>query len=149
MLSMNEMFDKAVEVAIDAHKGVVDKGGMPYIMHPLRVSNKCKTFEGKIVGLLHDVVEDSDYTFEDLEKMGFSKEIIDSLKLLTHTKNEKYFDYIQKIKDNKISVEVKLSDLEDNMNLNRLLEITEKDLKRIEKYKKAYAFLKQFDSDFI
>ena len=131
------MLKKAISLAEKAHQGQVDKGGHPYILHPKRVMEKCKTTEEKIAAILHDVLEDTDYTAEDLRKEGFSEEIITALLCLTHQEGEGYMEYIERICENPLAVRVKYADLQDNMDLNRIPEPTEKDLARLEKYKLA------------
>ena len=122
-----------------AHKGQKDKAGRVYIFHPLAVSFGVKTKDAKIVALLHDVLEDSNYTIEDLNFLTEKQKC--SLDLLTHKKDESYFDYIEKIKSDDIAKQVKLSDLKHNSNLKRLKNITEEDLERVKKYKKAMEIL--------
>ena len=131
---------KAMKIAFDAHIGQFDKAGIPYILHPIHLAEQMETEEECVVALLHDTVEDTDITFEQLEK-EFSKTVIDALRLLTHEKTVEYMEYVKKIKDNPIARKVKLADLHHNSDLTRLLEVTPKDLKRIEKYKKAIEFL--------
>lgn len=133
--------DKAIKIATEAHKGQVDKAGADYILHPLRVMEKLETKKEKIVGVLHDVVEDTDVTFEDLENEGFSKEIITALKYLTRRKGEKYFDYIERIKKNSLAKKVKLADLEDNLDISRIKEPTKKDFSLMKRYEKAKKIL--------
>lgn len=99
--------------------------------------------EEKICAILHDLVEDTDYTLDDLKSEGFSEEIIATLSCLTKRKNEDYFDFINRVKENKIAINVKLADLKDNMNLTRLQSLTEKDFIRLEKYVKAYNILSE------
>ena len=125
---------------LNAHKGQKDKGGHAYFLHPLRVSNKISDRRYKIVALLHDVLEDSDkYTINDFDFLDSEQK--DALIKLTHLENVAYMDYVKNIKSNSIARKVKLMDLEDNMNLNRLVCFTEKDAKRVEKYKKARDYL--------
>lgn len=126
-------------VASSAHKGQKDKAGKPYIFHPLRVSKGVKSIEGKTVAILHDVIEDTDVTMEDLQFLNDDQKI--ALDLLTHIETMDYFEYIDRIKTDPLATEIKLSDLRDNMNLSRLGEVTDSDLKRLEKYKKAYKIL--------
>lgn len=135
--------DKALEIATKAHKGQVDKAGVEYINHPIAVSNLCQTKEAKIVGLLHDVIEDTNVTLKDLEEY-FSSDIIEAIVLVTKTEGFNIDEYYQNIKNNRIAREVKLADLTHNMDLSRFKdqEITEKDLRRKEKYQKYYEFLK-------
>lgn len=131
----------ALQIALDAHKGQIDKGGHPYILHPLRLMNNVNSIEEKVVAILHDVVEDSNITFEDLERSGISSNCIDALKLLTHKKEVSYMDYIANISSNKIATKVKIADLRDNCDTSRLSEITQKDKDRIKKYHIAIAYL--------
>ncbi len=133
----------AAETAYRAHKDQTDKAGFPYILHPVHVAEQMKTEETTIASLLHDVIEDSYYTAEDISAMGFSDDIIDALKLLTHDKNTDYFEYVLKIKDNPIARSVKLEDLKHNSDLSRLEKVTEKDILRAEKYKKAIRMLSE------
>lgn len=134
--------DKALEIATKAHKGQVDKAGVDYIIHPITVSKLCQTKEAKIVGLLHDVVEDTNVTLKDLEEF-FSSDIIEAIRLVTKTEGFNIDEYYQNIKNNKIAKEVKLADLTHNMDLSRFnnQDLTEKDLKRKEKYQKYYEYL--------
>jgi (p)ppGpp synthase/HD superfamily hydrolase len=130
---------RAIEIATEAHKGQFDKSGKDYIGHPLRVMEMGKTEDEKIVGVLHDVVEDSPWTFQELEAEGFSKHITDALRCLTKTsENENYDEYIERIKKNPLAVSVKLNDLTDNMDIRRLPYLSDKDVKRLKKYLKAY-----------
>lgn len=131
------MLKKAISLAEKAHQGQVDKGGHPYIGHPKRVMENCETTEEKIVAMLHDVMEDTDYTADDLRKEGFSEEIITTLFCLTHQEGEGYMEYIERICENSLAVRVKYADLQDNMDLSRIPDPTEKDLARLEKYKLA------------
>lgn len=134
--------EKALEIATKAHSGQFDKVGKEYINHPIAVSNLCFTKEAKIVGLLHDVVEDTDITLEDLSK-DFSSDIIEAIRLVTKTENYVIEDYYQNIKNNAIAREVKLADLTHNMDLSRYdgLEITKEVRERTKKYQKYYEFL--------
>ena len=131
--------DRAIEIAIEAHKRQFDKAGNEYIGHPLRVMEMGKTDEEKIVGVLHDVVEYSSWTFEALEAEGFSKEIVDALRCVTKlSENENYDDFIERVKKNPLAVAVKINDLTDNMDIRRLPYLSDKDVKRLKKYLKAY-----------
>lgn len=130
---------KAIEIATQAHAGQVDKAGNEYIGHPLRVMEMGKTEEEKIVGVLHDVIEDTDWTFERLEAEGVSKEVIDALRCVTKvSENENYDDFIERVKKNPLAVAVKLNDLSDNMDIRRLPYLSDKDVKRLKKYLEAY-----------
>lgn len=133
------MLSKAIEIATKAHDGQVDKAGQPYIGHPLRVMAMGTTEEEKIVGVLHDVIEDSDWTFERLTAEGFSSEVVDALQCVTKlSESEPYDKFIQRVKANPLAVKVKINDLTDNMDIRRLAYISEKDVKRLRKYLKAY-----------
>ena len=126
--------ERAIEIATEAHRGQVDKCGCDYIGHPLRVMAAGKSLEEKIAGVLHDVVEDSDWTFEMLEAEGFSAEIIAALRCLTKlSANEPYDKFITRIKGNPLAVAVKLNDLTDNMDIRRLPYLSDKDVKRLKK----------------
>lgn len=130
---------RAIEIATQAHAGQIDKAGAPYIDHPLRVMSMGTTSEEKIVGVLHDVVEDSPWTFEDLAKEGFSEEIIEALRCITKLNDdEDYGEFISRVLTNPLSTRVKINDLRDNMDISRLPQITSEDLKRLEKYRYAY-----------
>ena len=131
--------ERAIEIATLAHKGQVDKAGNEYIGHPLRVMEMGKTLQEKIAGILHDVVEDSDWTFEKLEAEGFQEEVIAALRCVTKTsENENYDDFIERVKKNPLAVAVKINDLTDNMDIRRLPYLSDKEVKRLKKYLKAY-----------
>lgn len=131
--------ERAIEIATEAHRGQFDKAGNNYIGHPLRVMDAGKTTNEKIVGVLHDVIEDTDWTFEKLALEGFSKEVIDALRCVTKLyENEPYDKFIDRVKTNPLAVKVKLNDLSDNMDIRRLPYISDNDVKRLKKYLKAY-----------
>lgn len=134
---------KALKLCFDAHKDQVDKSGMPYVFHPFHLAEQMTDEDMTIVALLHDVIEDTDYTFEDLEQMGFEENIIEALKLMTHEEGVPYMEYVAEIKKNPIAKAVKLADLRHNSDLTRLDCIDEKALKRKEKYADAIAFLNE------
>ena len=130
---------RAIEIATEAHMRQFDKSGKDYIGHPLRVMEMGKTEKEKIVGVLHDVVEDTEWTFEALAAEGFSQEIIDALRCVTKvSENENYDDFIERVKKNPLAVAVKINDLSDNMDIRRLPYLSDKDVKRLKKYLKAY-----------
>lgn len=133
---------KAINIAYNAHMGQTDKFGIPYIFHPMHVAESMDTEEECIVAILHDVVEDTDITFDVLEK-DFSSTIIEALKLLTHDKTVPYKEYIKNLKDNPIAKKVKLADLIHNSDISRLEHITAKDYVRLEKYKNALQILSE------
>lgn len=135
--------EKALEIAINAHKGQKDKSGADYISHAIRVMQRGETEIEKICGLLHDVIEDSILTFEDLKNEGFSEEVIAVLKLITKiSETEDYDEFIDRVKQNPIAVKVKINDLLDNMDITRLKELSVRDIKRLNKYLKAFWKLK-------
>lgn len=131
------LLSKAIVIATKAHDGQVDKGGSPYILHPLRVMFKMSSEDLKIVAVLHDVIEDTETMLYDLEGAGFTKEIIDAVECLTRRDNEGYMDFIKRCKGNRLALLVKLADLEDNSDISRIKNPTEKDYDRIKRYKKA------------
>ena len=133
---------KAMKIAYNAHRGQEDKSGVPYIYHPIHLAEHLGKEEECIVALLHDVVEDTEVTFEQLEK-EFSKKVIEALKLLTHDDSVEYMDYIRKLKNNPIARNVKLADLKHNSDKTRLTKITEKDIKRLAKYQEAIKILNE------
>ena len=133
----------ALKLCFEAHKEQYDKSGLPYVFHPFHLAEQMDTEETTIVALLHDLVEDTDYTIEDLVDMGFDKSITDAIALMTHADNVAYMDYVRAIKDNPIAKAVKLADLKHNSDLTRLDTIDEKALSRREKYLKAIAILQE------
>lgn len=136
--------EKAIEIAAKAHAGVKDKQGKPYLLHPIRVMMGVEGEAAQIVAVLHDVVEDTDHTLDDIRAEGFSEEVLIALSLVTHEKDEPYSDYVINCKTNEIARQVKLSDLRDNASLNRLLlrpEKFEADAARMQKYVLAYRYL--------
>ncbi|MPM46099.1 GTP pyrophosphokinase [bioreactor metagenome] len=139
-----EMTRKALRIAFDAHISQTDKTGLPYIYHPLHLAEQIGDDEVQIAAaLLHDVVEDTPMTFEDLSAAGISDEVIDALKLLTYDESVLYMDYIRNIKNsgNKTAIAVKKADLIHNSNTWRLVTLDEKAKARIEKYKAALELL--------
>ena len=129
--------DRAIELAKQHHEGQTDKAGKPYIEHPLRVMNQVESEEEKIVAVLHDIVEDTNISLNDLRNEGFSEEVVSAVECLTKQDGENYDSYIERISFNPLAVKIKLADLEDNRDLTRLPEVTDKDLERLEKYDKA------------
>ena len=139
--SMSGRVCKAYKIAVEAHRGQKDKAGADYILHPMMVASNVGDDESAIiVALLHDVVEDTNVTLEDLQSLLTSEEL-SALKLLTHNDEVPYLDYVRLIKENTLATKVKLADLQNNMDLSRLSVVTVKDLKRVEKYKKAFDVL--------
>lgn len=131
--------ERAIEIATEAHRGQFDKAGNDYIEHPLRVMAAGETLEEKIVGVLHDVVEDGNWTFDELLQEGFTSEVVEALRCVTKlSENEPYDKFIARVKTNPLAVRVKLNDLSDNMDIRRLPYLSDKDVKRLKKYLKAY-----------
>ena len=133
--------EKAYKIAKKAHLGQVDKAGEDYIKHPEKVASFVKTDEEKAVAYLHDVIEDTELTLEDLNKYDFSKEVSEAVDIITKKRGEDYQSYLNSVKNNKLARAVKLADLRHNSDLTRLIKVTEKDIKRKEKYQKAIDFL--------
>lgn len=133
--------NQAIIIAADGHESQYDKAREPYIFHPLRVMMSLKTEEERIVGVLHDVLEDTDITEERLKYFGFSETIIEALKSVTRREGESYTEFIRRCKENEIGAKVKIADLRDNLNISRIHNPTQEDFKRIDKYKKALAIL--------
>ena len=137
---MNKIY-RAIEIANHAHTGQFDKAGMPYIFHPLRVASNFKDEDCQIVAILHDVIEDGGFEYKvDIKDMS-ECHIFEAVIFLTRGYDESYMDFIKQCKTNEISRKVKIADLKDNMDLSRLKEVTEEDLKRFNKYQKALKFL--------
>lgn len=141
MNTENKLLEKALHIATDAHIYQVDKAGMPYILHPIRVASKCKTNEERMVALLHDTIEDTEVTEGYLLSEGFPRNIVDAILSVTRNEDESYDDFIKRCRLNPIGRQVKIHDLEDNMDITRLSQITEKDLPRLNKYLKAHRYL--------
>ena len=134
--------ERAIQIAVEAHAGAKDRGDKAYILHPISVMMRCETDEEKIVAILHDVVEDTDWTFEALREEGFSETIIEALKTVTkHSEDEDYDEFIQRSLKNEIGRKVKIADLKENLDVTRIGELTDKDLERINKYKRALSVL--------
>jgi hypothetical protein len=133
-----DTLELALQIAVKAHAGQKDKSGEPYIFHPIRVMQRCSTPKAKIVALLHDTVEDTDVTFEELEAAGFDSGTLGALRLVTHEKDVPYDEYIDALMHDPVAVEVKLADLEDNSDIRRLKEIGAKDVERLKKYLRTH-----------
>jgi len=133
--------EKALEVALDAHKGQVDKGGSPYILHPIRVMLRCQTEDEQVVALLHDVVEDSEYGVGDILAI-FGPETADAVDCLTKRNGEAYHEYLDRVAENSTAKAVKMHDIYENCDLSRLNRVpTPEDHKRRAKYQEAVGYL--------
>ncbi|SRR5690554_7090386 len=138
-MNLNEQLKRAIDIAVSAHEGQLDTyNGRPYIEHPFRVMNAGHTLQEKIVGILHDVIEDTYWTLEQLVQEGFSEEIVAAVDAMTHRDNESYDEYMTRVQENRIATRVKLNDLTDNMDIRRWEEIPYHELARLQKYLKAY-----------
>lgn len=133
----------AMRICFEAHKEQQDKSGMPYVFHPFHLAEQMQTEETTVVALLHDVVEDTECTIEDLMRLGFDRTITEAIALMTHAEDVDYMDYVRAIKGNPIARVVKLADLRHNSDLTRLDRVDEKALRRREKYLKAIALLEE------
>lgn len=142
MEDWNELYERAWEIASKAHQGQTDKGGHPYIGHPVAVADMVLTPEEKVVALLHDVVEDTSVTLQDL-KQEFPAEVVEAVDLLTKKKGPDFSleNYLKDIRENEIARQVKLADLKHNMDLSRIANPTQRDLLRLEQYKNSKDYL--------
>ena len=138
-----ELTKKALRLCFDAHKDQVDKTGLPYVFHPFHVAEQMTDEISTVCALLHDVMEDTDCTPEDLRTMGFPQEVIEILLLLTHDPSVPYMDYVKKIGTNPVAKQVKLADLKHNSDLSRMDTVDEYPLERNEKYKEALRLLSE------
>lgn len=134
--------EEARALAMRAHKDQVDKAGAPYFSHPERVANRCQTDDEKIVAYLHDTIEDTFVSEELLEEMGFPQAIVEAVLAVTRKDGESYEDFVARAKKNPIGRQVKIHDLEDNMDITRLPDLNDEDSLRLKKYLKAYHYLK-------
>jgi len=137
----NELLERAIRIAVKAHKGQRDNFGAPYIMHPLRVMHRVDTTAEKTVAALHDVVEDTSLSLDDLRKEGFPGRIIKAVDCISKREGEDYDEYVRRAGSNPLARRVKLADLEDNMDVRRRRVVDEKDARRLAKYLKAWRAL--------
>lgn len=142
-MNPGSLLAKAIAIAAEAHENQLDKGGNAYILHPRRIMMRLRTDDTELmtIAILHDVVEDSDWTIEDLRNQGFSERVLAALTLMTHDKDEDYVSYIKRIATNVDCIKVKKEDLRDNMDPSRLKGLSRKDFDRMEKYQKAFKYL--------
>ena len=141
MINKIATLEDAIQIAAEGHKGQKDKAGAPYILHPLRMMMRLKTEAEMITAILHDVIEDTDWTIEKLREKGFSEEVLEAVECVTNREGESYEQFIERAGKNPIARQVKIADLEDNMNIQRISEIKPKDLERLEKYHKSWSVL--------
>lgn len=131
----------ALKLCFEAHKDQLDKSGMPYVFHPFHLAEQMADENTTIVALLHDVIEDTEYTLDDLRKFGFAEDVLSAISLMTHADDVPYMEYVVKIKTNSIAKAVKLADLKHNSDMSRLDRITQIDEERAKKYKQAIELL--------
>ena len=136
-----EIILKSLNIAIRAYAGKVDKAGSEYIKHPLRIMAKMKTDAEMSVALLHDVIEDSEITADELLSEGIPTDVVDAIICLTKIDNESYHDFIVRVRSNELAVKIKIADIEDNINVLRLKSLSDTDLNRVEKYHSAWRYL--------
>lgn len=139
--SKQPMLELALSTATEAHKGQFDKAGVDYIEHPIYVASQVDTEEEKAVALLHDVIEDSPFTSEELLLAGLPETVVAAVQILSKKKEQDYQTYLENVKSNPLARVVKLADLKHNSDLSRLGSVTDKDLERLKKYKKAIDYL--------
>ena len=134
--------ERAIAIAAEAHTGQFRMDGEPYILHPLRVMMRVGDLNAKIVAVLHDVVEDSPWTLDGLRAEGFTEEVISGVDAVTHRQGEEYFAYVSRAGADPLGRQVKLADLEDNLDIKRLSHVRDKDLERVRKYHAAWTSLR-------
>ena len=139
----SEITKKAMKICFQAHKDQVDKSGMPYVFHPFHLAEQMEDELATAAALLHDVAEDSRYTFSDLRDMGFPEPVVEAVRMMTHDPSVPYMEYVAGLKSNPITRAVKLADLRHNTDLSRLDAVDEKALARVEKYRKAIKILEE------
>jgi len=137
--------ERAIGIAARAHAGQTDKAGAPYILHPLRVMLRLSTIDEQIVGVLHDVIEDSGVAFEDLRLAGFGDTVVDAIGSVTRRDGETYDEFVMRAASNPIGHAVKLADLEDNCDLTRIAAPTDRDYARVEKYRRAIGTIREME----
>ncbi len=133
----------ALKLCFEAHKDQLDKSGLPYVFHPFHLAEQMTDEHTTVVALLHDIIEDSRCTIDDLRALGFDENILDAISLMTHDESVPYMEYVAQIKTNPIARTVKLADLRHNSDMSRLDQVTPRDEARAEKYKKAIELLSQ------
>lgn len=145
--TLDQLLEKAIAIATVAHKGQKDKGGNPYIKHPEAVANRLKDVKRKIVAWLHDVIEDTHITAEDLIREGFPTDIVDAVIAMTRRKEETYIEFCHRVAENELAIDVKIEDIEENLDFSRIPDPTEEEISafesRAKRYRKALLFLKE------
>lgn len=144
-MNKQEMLSKAIQIAANAHQGQYDKGGSTYILHPLKVMHYLKSDDSELqcIAVLHDVIEDTSYAYQDLRDYGMSERVIEGVRCMTKQCGETFEEYKLKVMSNTDSAKVKMCDLRHNSDIRRLKDVTAKDIARIEKYHKFYLEIKE------
>ena len=137
---------RALAMCFEAHRDQVDKSGMPYVFHPFHLAEQMEDEESTCVALLHDVMEDTEFTVDDIRALGMPETVIEALELLTHDEAEPYLEYVARVARNPLAAKVKRADLLHNSDLSRLDEVTDRDRDRVKKYEKALAILECKDT---
>jgi (p)ppGpp synthase/HD superfamily hydrolase len=137
---MNQL-EKAIAIALRVHEGQTDRYGRPYIIHPLTVMLQMDSEAEMTAAVLHDVIEDSETTLEDLKEEGFSPEVLEAVRLMTHEEMDSYEVYVRKLKPNPMARKIKLADLQHNMDIRRMDRVEARDLERLERYRSAWETL--------
>lgn len=135
------MTNAALSLCYEAHEGQVDKAGIPYVFHPFHLAEQMDSEEAVCVALLHDVMEDTDFTEEDIRAAGMSDAVVDALLLMTHDSHVEYMDYVKALSGNALARKVKIVDLRHNSDRSRIESPTEKDEARLRKYAAALSLL--------
>ncbi len=143
----SHFIEKALGIALEAHRGQTDKYGQPYVLHPLRLMHQFRDPELQTIAVLHDVVEDSDWTLDQLKTEGFSERIVQAVDALTRRDEESYTSLIERAAENPLAKQVKLADLEDNMDIRRMKTVGDADRERLNRYRCAYEKLQNLNSD--
>ena len=138
------MLEKAINIAVQAHHGQVDKAGAPYILHLLRVMLRMNDETEMVVGVLHDIIEDTHWTAADLEAERFPPEVVRVIRLLSKSNSESYEAFIARLAPDPLARRVKITDLEDNMDIRRVTSLSEEDWARLTKYQQARNALKEW-----
>lgn len=149
-MNKGEMLGNMIVLATNAHAGQFDKGGQPYILHPLTVMHYLKNDDEELmcIALGHDVCEDTDVTFEDLRSAGMSERVIAGIDALTKMPGQTLRQYHTSIMDNYDAILVKLADIRHNCDVRRLKGLTDRDFARMEQYHKLYAELEEIKADY-
>ncbi|HEX6385152.1 MAG TPA: GTP pyrophosphokinase [Anaerolineae bacterium] len=135
------LLEKCIKFALEVHAGQTDRYGLPYILHPLHLMSQMDTEVEMMAAVLHDVIEDSETTLDDLRQLGLPEEVVEVVSLLTHDEADSYDDYVRKLKLNAVARKIKLADLAHNMDIRRMDKVTEKDAVRLDKYRRAWEIL--------